>query len=135
MEAGETLGYLIPRLGTGADLGESRVAFERARSALALAKTDVQRLTPLFEQGAIPRRRLDEAPNGQKTPPKCARPARSRDPISALRPPRHPGAPLRVRGVAPTGPGGELRREENARGGKRRSASRFGRAAGGGGAL
>lgn len=61
VEAGETLGYLIPRLGTGADLGESRVAFERARSALALAKADVQRLTPLFEQGAIPRRRLDEA--------------------------------------------------------------------------
>lgn len=61
IEAGEVLGYLIPRLGAGADLGESRVAYERSRSAVELAKADVNRLASLLEQGAIPRRRLEEA--------------------------------------------------------------------------
>ena len=61
VDAGAVLGYLIPRLGSGADLGDSRVAYERARSARELAQADEQRMQSLFEQGAIPRRRLDEA--------------------------------------------------------------------------
>lgn len=61
VDAGTVLGYLIPRLGSGADLGDSRVAYERARSALELARADEQRMQSLFEQGAIPRRRLDES--------------------------------------------------------------------------
>ncbi|HSX65106.1 MAG TPA: efflux RND transporter periplasmic adaptor subunit, partial [Pseudoxanthomonas sp.] len=59
--AGQLLGYLVPRLGEGADIGNLLVEIERARSQLALARQDVERLQALFEQGAVPERRLIEA--------------------------------------------------------------------------
>lgn len=59
--AGDTLGVIVPRLGDGADVGELTVALERARSQQALAARDVERLQGLFDQGAVPERRLVEA--------------------------------------------------------------------------
>jgi membrane fusion protein, heavy metal efflux system len=58
---GEVLGYLVPRLGEGADFGTLRVALEQAESRLALAERDVSRLEQLYAQGAVPERRLAEA--------------------------------------------------------------------------
>ena len=57
----QSLGSLIPRLGEGADIGNLLVAQERARSQLQLAKADVNRLQGLYDQGAIPEKRLEEA--------------------------------------------------------------------------
>lgn len=59
--AGDLLGYLVPRLGEGSDLGESLVALARARSELQLSERDVERLRPLVKQGAVAERRLQEA--------------------------------------------------------------------------
>ncbi|WP_181918793.1 efflux RND transporter periplasmic adaptor subunit [Wenzhouxiangella sediminis] len=61
VEAGEVLGFVVPRLGAETDFGSLRVELEQARSTLALARRDVERLAPLFEQGAVPERRLIEA--------------------------------------------------------------------------
>lgn len=61
VDAGAVLGYLVPRLGEGSDFGSLLVALERAQSQLALAERDVERLEGLFEEGAIPERRLSEA--------------------------------------------------------------------------
>lgn len=61
VEVGEALGFLVPRLGDETDFGRLRVDLEKARSALALARRNVARLEPLFEQGAVPERRLIEA--------------------------------------------------------------------------
>lgn len=61
VEAGRILGYLIPNSASGKDIGESRVAYERARGELRLARSDVERLEPLLQKGAIPQRRLEEA--------------------------------------------------------------------------
>lgn len=61
VSAGHSLGSLIPRLGEGADIGNLLVAQERARSQLQLAQADVERLQALYEQGAIPQKRLLEA--------------------------------------------------------------------------
>lgn len=61
VEAGEILGFMVPRLGTETDFGRLRVDLEQARSTLALARRDVGRLEPLFEQGAVPERRLIDA--------------------------------------------------------------------------
>lgn len=61
IEAGAVLGYLVPRLGEGSDFGSLLVALERAQAQLALAERDVERLQGLFEEGAIPERRLSEA--------------------------------------------------------------------------
>lgn len=61
VDAGAVLGYLVPRLGEGSDVGNLRVALERAQSQMTLAEHDVERLQGLFEQGAIPERRLIEA--------------------------------------------------------------------------
>lgn len=61
VKADQLLGYLVPRLGEGADIGNLLVELERARSRLALARQDVERLQTLFEQGAVPERRLLEA--------------------------------------------------------------------------
>lgn len=58
---GEVLGYLVPRLGEGADFGTLRVALEQAESRLTLAERDVSRLEQLYAQGAVPERRLAEA--------------------------------------------------------------------------
>ncbi|MDT8437505.1 MAG: efflux RND transporter periplasmic adaptor subunit [Wenzhouxiangellaceae bacterium] len=59
--AGDVLGYLVPRLGEGSDIGRLRVELERARSRAELAERDVARLEPLVERGAVPERRLIEA--------------------------------------------------------------------------
>lgn len=56
-----SLGYLIPRLGEGTDIGRLMVDLERARSQLTLARRDVERLQSLVEQGAIPRREMEVA--------------------------------------------------------------------------
>lgn len=61
VKAGETLGFLVPRLGGETDFGQLLVAMERARSGLTLARRDLERLQGLFEQGAIPERRLLDA--------------------------------------------------------------------------
>lgn len=61
VEAGAVLGYLVPRLGEGSDFGSLLVALERAQAQLALAERDVERLQRLFEEGAVPERRLSEA--------------------------------------------------------------------------
>lgn len=61
VEANELFGYLVPRLGEDTDIGNLVVEVERARSRLALARQDVQRMQSLFEQGAVPERRLSEA--------------------------------------------------------------------------
>ncbi|MDO3385311.1 efflux RND transporter periplasmic adaptor subunit [Gilvimarinus sp. SDUM040013] len=59
--ASQSLGSLIPRLGEGADIGHLLVAQERAKSQLQLVQADVKRLKALYEQGAIPQKRLLEA--------------------------------------------------------------------------
>ena len=59
--ASQPLGSLIPRLGEGVDIGNLLVAQERAKSQFQLAQADVERLQALFEQGAIPQKRLLEA--------------------------------------------------------------------------
>ena len=61
VEAGSVLGYLVPRLGEGSDIGSLLVALERAQAQFSLAERDVDRLEDLFERGAIPERRLIEA--------------------------------------------------------------------------
>lgn len=61
VEAGEVLGYLVPRLGEGTDVGRLVLELERARSRLELARRDVQRLESLVASGAVPERRLNEA--------------------------------------------------------------------------
>lgn len=45
----------------GADPAALDLALEQAGIALAAARRDVERLAPLVEQGAVPRKRLDEA--------------------------------------------------------------------------
>jgi membrane fusion protein, heavy metal efflux system len=61
VEAGDTLGVIIPRLGEGVDVGDLTVARERARSQQTLAERDVERMAGLVDQGAVPGRRLAEA--------------------------------------------------------------------------
>lgn len=61
VEAGATLGVLVPRLGEGSDVGELTVTLERARSQQSLAARDVDRLEGLVAKGAVPERRLVEA--------------------------------------------------------------------------
>jgi RND family efflux transporter MFP subunit len=61
VEAGDELGRLVPRLGSDSDVGALRVALQRARSRLALAERDVERLATLLAQGAVPERRVNEA--------------------------------------------------------------------------
>jgi membrane fusion protein, heavy metal efflux system len=58
---GAVLGYLVPRLGEGADFGTLRVALEQAESRLSLAERDVSRLEELYAKGAVSERRLAEA--------------------------------------------------------------------------
>lgn len=59
--SGDLLGFVVPRLGADTDFGRLRVELEQTRSSLSLAERDVARLAPLFEQGAVPERRLLEA--------------------------------------------------------------------------
>lgn len=58
---GQLLGSLTPRLGDGADIGNLQVNLEKARAQQQLAESDVKRLQSLFDQGAIPEKRLLEA--------------------------------------------------------------------------
>lgn len=58
---GQLLGSLTPRLGDGADIGNLQVNLEKARAQQQLAESDVKRLQGLFDQGAIPEKRLLEA--------------------------------------------------------------------------
>ena len=59
--AGDVLGFLVPRLGAGRDWGDALVALQRARSELELSDRELQRVTGLVAQGAVPERRLHEA--------------------------------------------------------------------------
>lgn len=61
ISANDLLGYLIPRFGDGADYGDLIIAQERARAEFQLAKTDEKRLRDLYQQGAIPKQRYEEA--------------------------------------------------------------------------
>jgi RND family efflux transporter MFP subunit len=78
VDAGDTLGILIPRLGEGSDLGELAVALERARSQQSLAERDVDRLQGLVAKGAVPERRLEEARQALEVANAELRAARSR---------------------------------------------------------
>lgn len=78
VERGQTLGHLIPRLGDGTDVGELIVARERTRSRLLLARQAVDRLTALYESGAVPQRRLLEAEQELQVAEAEARTARER---------------------------------------------------------
>lgn len=57
----QLLGSLVPRLGEGADIGNLLVSQEKARAQYQLAQQDATRLQGLFEQGAIPEKRLQQA--------------------------------------------------------------------------
>lgn len=57
----QLLGSLVPRLGEGADIGNLLVNQEKARAQYQLAQQDATRLQGLFEQGAIPEKRLQQA--------------------------------------------------------------------------
>ncbi len=59
--AEQTLGFLVPRLGEGSDIGQLLVELERARSQLTLARQNQERLASLFDKGAVPEKRLLEA--------------------------------------------------------------------------
>jgi len=61
IEAGDVLGYLVPRLGEGNDIGRLLVELDRARSRVGLAVQDLERLETLFGKGAVPERRVIEA--------------------------------------------------------------------------
>ena len=61
VEANQPLAQLVPRLGEGTDIGSLQVARQQAQSRTTLARQEVERLTRLFEQGAIAERRLLEA--------------------------------------------------------------------------
>ena len=61
VQAGEVLGYLVPRLGDGTDFGRLMAELQGARSRLDLTRRDVERLTALVEKGAVSERRLIEA--------------------------------------------------------------------------
>lgn len=61
VEAGELLGYLVPRLGDTTDLGDALVGLQRARSQLQLSEQELERTKDLVAQGAVPERRLQEA--------------------------------------------------------------------------
>jgi len=76
--AGDVLGYLVPRLGSGRDLGDALVALQRARSELELSERELKRMTELVAQGAVPERRLHEARQAHAIAEAEARAARSR---------------------------------------------------------
>lgn len=78
VERSHVLGYLIPRLGDGTDVGELIVARERTRSQLLLARQAVDRLSSLYESGAVPERRLLEAEQERQVAEAEARTARER---------------------------------------------------------
>lgn len=78
VNAGEVLGYLVPLLGTGVDAGTLFVDLERTQSQMTLAAQDVERLQGLFEQGAIPERRLIEAQQAREVARAELRAARAR---------------------------------------------------------
>ncbi|MBE0494503.1 MAG: efflux RND transporter periplasmic adaptor subunit [Thiomicrospira sp.] len=55
------LGVVLPKLSEGTDIGHLQVALQQAQTQLALAQADLNRMQTLFEQGAVPQRRLFEA--------------------------------------------------------------------------
>ena len=61
VSANQLLGSLVPRLGEGADIGNLLVSQEKARAQYQLSQQDVTRLQALYEQGAIPQKRLQQA--------------------------------------------------------------------------
>jgi len=58
---GQTLAFLVPRLGGDTDLAALRSEQAMAESAAALADGEAARMQRLFDQQAVSRRRLDEA--------------------------------------------------------------------------
>jgi RND family efflux transporter MFP subunit len=55
------LGYIVPRLGDGSDIGTLTLDVERARARLELARRDSERLDTLLKKGAVSERRVEEA--------------------------------------------------------------------------
>lgn len=58
---GQTLAFLVPRLGGDTDLAALRAEHAMAESAAALADGEAARMQRLFDQQAVSRRRLEEA--------------------------------------------------------------------------
>lgn len=55
------LGVVLPKLTEGTDIGHLQVALQQAQTQLALAQADLSRMQSLYEQGAVPQKRLFEA--------------------------------------------------------------------------
>ena len=60
-EAQSSVGVVLPRLSEGTDLGHLQVALQQALTQTALAQAELTRMKTLFEQGAVPKKRLFEA--------------------------------------------------------------------------
>jgi len=61
VEADTVVARLVPQLGVGTDVASLRLAVEEAEGRVRLARRERQRLEGLFEQGAVPERRVIEA--------------------------------------------------------------------------
>lgn len=55
------LGVVLPKLTEGTDIGHLQVALQQTQTQLALAQAELSRMQTLYEQGAVPQRRLFEA--------------------------------------------------------------------------
>lgn len=76
--AGDLLGYVVP-LATGEhDVASLRSDLSRAEAGYELAVSDRQRIAGLFEQGAVPRKRLESARTEEKIALATLTAARSR---------------------------------------------------------
>lgn len=64
--SGQILGYLVPRLGGDSDLATLDLAVQRAGLDIEHARRDRLRLEQLFEDGAIPEHKLNEARNRER---------------------------------------------------------------------
>lgn len=55
------LGVLLPRLSDGTDIGHLQVAWQQAQTKLEIAQAEFSRMQSLYQQGAVPQKRLFEA--------------------------------------------------------------------------
>lgn len=63
---GDVLATLVPRLGTGADVGTLDADLTQARQAAALARADRERMEALFADEAVAERRVAEARSAER---------------------------------------------------------------------
>lgn len=55
------LGVVLPRLSDGTDIGHLQVALQQAETQLEIAQAELNRMQSLYQQGAVPEKRLFEA--------------------------------------------------------------------------